>query len=256
MRIVILGQNRSGTTAIYSLLRDSWQAAGGDPVLQFEPPHGSAPVPPPDTDALVKVLFVPGRFAPIAYAGFERCLLVLRDPRDVLVSQLLYSLHNSVLARDAAKANAFLAALAGKEADPAGVPLVSLFRTLFALDPNIDWDRYLERVRYAAEWNDDGWFHVRYEEFVDGEREDLERQVGFRLLPEAVVDAGHRRVVRTKTHGLWRQWFTPEDVEFFDSTVRPYCERFGYDADAEPDENPVIETSHATEYVRRLLTSR
>ncbi len=252
MRIVILGQNRSGTTALFSLLRDSWQATGADPELLFEP-HAGSELPGIEADALAKVLFVPDVFDPDAFRALERQILLTRDPRDVLVSHLLYSLRATALGRDPAKAQVFLERLSAKERAPAAVSLRSLFETLFELDATTNWDRYLGRIQVATAWDEDGWYRVRYEDFVDGDRELLSQYVGFGLVPEAVVDARFQRVVRTKTYGLWRDWFTPSDVAFFDPTMRPYCERFDYDADLEPSELPRIAPSHATAYVRRLL---
>ena len=60
---------------------------------------------------------------------------------------------------------------------------------------------------------------VRYEDFVDGRVAALSRYLGRPVSIASRVDDEHRRVVRTKTHGEWRAWLLPEDLEFINSRV-------------------------------------
>ena len=90
----------------------------------FEP-RGFDPAPPLPANILAKVLVGYNRNVdPTGFLAFDRLLFLTRDPRDTLVSRVLYDIYNeTTICADDSKVNAFVALLRRKEADPAGTPL-------------------------------------------------------------------------------------------------------------------------------------
>jgi hypothetical protein len=83
----------------------------------------------------------------------------------------------------------------------------------------------------------------------------LNAYLGFNAQDEAEVPAstGKAKVVRKKSTGDWRHWFTPEDVERYQPAYTPYMEMIGYDShDWLLSANPVIEPEYSSMYMQRL----
>ena len=155
MKTVIFGLARSGTTALFYKLKHSLPP---QTVCLFEPRSfnaralrkktiGSLLKGSSEPDVLAKVLpFRPGDPADAdSFSHFEKQILIVRDPRDRLISRLLYGVYDSRLCDDDLKVSAFLDILKRKESDSRSVSLKNLlaaFATLngeeFSFD---DWAR-------------------------------------------------------------------------------------------------------------------
>src|SRR5215210_8065320 len=131
MRVVIYGLAKSGTTALFYLVKG---ALAPDAVCLFEPrafdPRALRPrqlarllgrVREPDV--LAKVLpFRPSEPADAAsFSGFDKQILIVRDPRDRVVSRLLYGVYDSTFYRRDEELAAFVGLLKRKEAGPRSV---------------------------------------------------------------------------------------------------------------------------------------
>ncbi len=95
----------------------------------------------------------------------------------------------------------------------------------------------------------------RYEDMVDKKFEALNSYLGFETESDAEVPSGtgKEKVVRKKTYGDWRHWFTEDDVAFFKPAYAPYMEAVGYncgDWDLSPE--PLIEPQFSSEYMKDL----
>jgi len=113
MRVCVAGMGKSGTTALVYAIRAAMPA---DTVLLFEP-RTFVPVTAPNVAA--KVLLHTKHPMPYPfYRQFERLVLIVRDPRDVLVSRLLYRAYGATsMLADPARLERYLALLRAKEAD-------------------------------------------------------------------------------------------------------------------------------------------
>ena len=177
---------------------------------------------------LSKVLLLPpnGRdhYRPQACAFFNRRIFLKRDPRDLLVSHLLYSAYHTAITRDFWRFAQFASALRAKEQDPGSMPFLDLltlethliFNNNGPLLANVG--QFLESLQFSldvAGMHDDGVFHLKYEDLVDRRLGPLEQYLGFPLAQSTRLNAQFQRVTRTKAYGDWRNWFLPEDVAFF-----------------------------------------
>lgn len=274
MRVVIYGLARSGTTALFYKIRNSLPR---DAVCLFEPrafdPRAAGPRALArllragrEPDVLAKVLpFRPSEPADAAsFDGFDKQILLVRDPRDRVVSRTLYvAYHSTFYHRDAALA-AFLGLLRKKEADPHAVPLMELLRTFARLNGDgfsfDDWaaDYARHSVRAPLDFHDcrPGLFVCKYEEMVEGRLGALEAYLGLKLRGKTAVPAEHRRVARTMTSGNWRDWLTPEDVERLRPVLGPYLERYYGDAGWDLSARPDIPAEFGSGYVLRIVNER
>lgn len=247
MRILIVGLPKSGTTIL------TYRIAGAldDVHIDFEPPGG------PDRAAhaaranVVTKKLVGDQTAGLGdYADYDRKIWISRDPRDFLVSQTLYRWHRETPPDNGDEAwfERILALVLQKETDPWSVP----FRDLEPADYGPSFDAVAEL--WGRE-SDGGWLLFRYEDMIAGHYEELNRYLGFPVVPEASVAEGLERVVRRKGTGDWRDWFTPVDVaEYSAGALSRYMTVFGYDHDDWVlNEAPAIDPEHGSAYMTALF---
>jgi hypothetical protein len=83
----------------------------------------------------------------------------------------------------------------------------------------------------------------------------LNTYLGFNVQEDAEIptSTGKAKVVRKKSTGDWRHWFTEDDVEHFKPAYTPYMEVIGYDCqDWTLSPEPVIEPEYSSMYMQRL----
>jgi len=251
MKILIAGQAKSGTTALYYALK---QTLPRKYTCLFEPRSNKAVR---GDGVLAKVLI--NEFLKIDdFATFDKKILIVRDPRDNLVSRLLYAIYDQKFFADDDKVGVFIARLEQKQREPASVPLIELLQVLSDLSGEDMLERFRLRHQIGLEFDSlqRNYFVCKYEHFVAGQCSGLEEYLGFALNFNGNVDVVHRRVARTKGSGDWKNWFTEQDVKYFSDTYREYLARYGYDVEWKLSPQPEILPKHSTEYVMRLVRER
>lgn len=256
-RIVIAGLPKTGTTALYFTVKTRLPFAAGS----FEPPDIEAALRPDEAPYVVKHLVRLNTPEPLMphLESFDRRVLLLRDPRDRLISSQLYHLYHADFVDEPAKRARLLALLEEKERAPAKLSFHRLCQQIRALGgtdffPGLaiatgQFDKLL------GEWG--GAFHqLRYEDLVGGRLQALSTYLGLPLELTAAAARPAQRVLRTGLAGDWRNWLTPEDVEQLKPTLEPYLERLGYGGDWRLNQPEVLEPAHGSDYVRRLLAER
>ncbi|MEM9561776.1 MAG: hypothetical protein AAGA93_04110 [Actinomycetota bacterium] len=247
MRILIVGLPKSGTT----ILTYRVAAALDGAVVEFEPLGG------PDAElaagaehVVTKKLLGTQTHDLADFGHYDRRIWICRDPRDFLVSQTLYRWHRET-EPDPSDQQAFdrvVERLVAKEADPASVPFADLEPADYA-------NTYEAVARLWVRERGPGWHLYRYEDMVAGRYADLEAYLGFAVDHEATVADGLERVVRARSAGDWRHWFTEGDVDHYRRAgLDGYMATFGYDLDdwsLAPE--PVIDPAHGSGYVTGLF---
>jgi glycosyltransferase involved in cell wall biosynthesis len=274
MRILVAGPSKTGTTALYYGLLHS---AGENVRPIFEPRRYLASAEDAGRTVVAKILVGggnPGLFdaksadpqGGVDYASFdafEKKVLLVRDPRDRFVSHFLYSLREPPFFEEPAKADEMLRLLKAKESAPGSFSMRELVSARLRLgDSRQSLEEWRERYRRFLEFcmrfpeRYPSYCQIRYEDLIARKTGDLEAYLGFTLSGNMQVDAAHERVARTKGQGDWRNWFLPQDVEFFRPLFAAYLERFDYAADWEPAERPVIPAAHASQYAQKIMRQR
>lgn len=251
MKIVIVGQAKSGTTALFHVLK---QSLPGGYRLLFEPTGYRGPH---KERVLAKVLINPG-VALGDFDGFEKKILIIRDPRDNLVSRLLYAIYDNSFIMDDARLYRFVALVERKQNYPKDVSLRALFELLNDLSEGNVLERALLSQKAAMAFEDAhaGYHRYRYEDLVARSFSGIEHHLGMSLRFNGEVDPEYSRVTRTRTAGDWRNWFTESDIEYFRAELHHYMIRYGYDTNWIPESNPRIAPEHASQYLLRLAREK
>ncbi len=274
MNIVIFGLAKSGTTALFYKLKNSLPA---DTICLFEPRSfepemlrngGSRSFlrRKHQPNVLAKVL--PFRLrdpaAAETFSQFEKQILIVRDPRDRLISRLLYGLYDSEIVTHEDKVRTIVELLQSKETNPRSISVKTLLQDFarqteqeFSLEAwaadyichSISKPLEFHRMRPAL-------FLVEYEQMVDGRLEKLEEYLGMALTGETRVAVEFERVTRTRSYGGWREWFTAEDVDYFRPIMKPFLDCYYPEADWELNPSPSIPSEHSSGYVLRIVNDR
>ena len=253
-RILIYGWAKSGTTALFYKLRETFGAGNVQEVFEPRGPfctreHRRKRI------LLVKALW--GGLLPVdfdSYRAFDKKIWIARDPRDFLISMYLY--HWESQRSNPALIERVLAALREKERNPACWPIHRLFE-----DPVLGFGSVRAeslRIRLAqtmafleARRNEIQLF--RYEDMVANRWDGLEQYLGRSITGEARVPARTLRVVRSKRAGNWAHWFAPEDVEYYRPIASDFLKFVGLADDWELAPNAHIDPRECSEYVERLV---
>jgi len=263
MKVMILGTGKSGTTAmVYKVaggLPDCRAFSGGKPgkyVGDYE-------------NAVYKHTYHEGKGKTfeayrehLARTAYDRKIWMARDPRDVAVSRMLYRWHKGTLGSKK-QYLAHLEMVRQKEKDPKSISFSEICRYAgyegWPVDKSVlveeERDRYRKMSDFVRSLGDD-WFLFKFEDMVAGKSDRLNAYLGFDIVDEAVVPSGtgKAKVIRKKSTGDWRHWFTAEDVKLLKSSYLPYMEAVGYDLDDwELEANPAIEPQFSSDYMQGLV---
>jgi hypothetical protein len=184
-----------------------------------------------------------------------------RDPRDVAVSRMLYRWQRGNKGQKEQYFTHFNLILK-KEKNPTSVSFSEIYR--YARFNN--WPLSLEevfeeeQVRYQRMHDfvkclGNDWFFFTYENMVAKNFEALNEYLGFSVPPDAEVpqSTGKAKVIRKKSTGDWRHWFTEEDIRLLKPAYTAYMALIGYDCDDwNLVENPVIEPEYSSVYMKNL----
>jgi hypothetical protein len=255
MRCLIVGAAKSGTTAlVYSVAKALGQAQ-----IYFEEPISTLDRLP--ANVAVKLLLEDESNCDISAlgAGFDRKILLVRDPRDNLVSRLLYFVAGSrqLLGSDA-RLDRFLYLLYTKQRDPDAVTVLDLLAAMHETARTV-LDQSVETGMRLADFidaNRDAWFIMSYEALVAGDLAGLSAYLGVTVRGHVSVDPTYARVERTRGRGDWRNWLTASDVADIRPILAPVMRRLGYEDDWERAPVPLIAPKHSWEYVLRLVAER
>lgn len=244
--ILITGSPKTGTTALYHSIKN---ALPPDSICQFEPENRQMALPENIKKPVLVKSFVP---ASSAYDFFNKKVLITRDPRDHLISTLLYRPYNLISRIDPEDTNRgeyieeFLELLKKKEADPRSISV----RELQELQDLWKIQHYGKKMidYYRAH---PGIFLFKYESYIDEELAELETYLGLRL--NIASDVPQKRVIRSRAYGNWKDWFTPEDVAHYKMLFRDYMSEFGYNDSWELNPNPKLDPALGSGYVARIV---
>jgi len=192
---------------------------------------------------------------------YDRKIWMARDPRDAAVSRMLYRWHKGFEGRKK-QYQAHLDLVFKKEKDPHSVPFAEICRYTGhnGWPQNVDQVveeeqyRYQQMVKFVEDLGSD-WFLFTFEKMVGNRFDALNNYLGFEVQADASVPSasGKAKVIRKKSTGDWRHWFTKEDVEVFKPAFKPYMELIGYDCnDWSPSPNPMIEPEYSSVYMQNL----
>jgi hypothetical protein len=248
LKIVIAGAAKSGTTALYYALK---QSLPQDYAYKFEPVRY---VPKRAGAGVLAKVIIRKVKRPEDFDNFDKRIYLIRDPRDIVISDLLYRVFNLDDPVDREKLDHFLSGVEQKHRDPSSISLLELQSRLFLLFGTIGDDRHSSFLSTGAFWSrNPNYFVYKYEDLIAERFDQLEQYLGFKIIFSGEVDARHRRVERTKEAGGWRDWFTSADVEYYRPLFQDFLVKYDYERDWTLNPNPRIAAEHSTLYVEKML---
>lgn len=256
MRVLIVGEGKSGTTA---LLRSVSNALDG-PAELFEPTLMTPEDLQPSSIVVKKLLLNWKAPENDLLDSFDKRIFIVRDPRDRLVSHLLYDAYNKADSLNTEQREKWLTLLGRKTRRPQKISMLQLINAWWRLSRADLTSHYVRALDRSTGFNRrvGSEFHtLRYEDYVDGNFADVDGYLGLPLAP-GVVQSSESRVARSSTHGEWRSWFTPADIEVFRPLSHDWLKRHGYDhrdwAIAESTEP--LDPATTIDYVQGLFDRR
>ena len=263
MKIFILGTGKSGTTALV------YKVAGGIPNCKAFSGGRPGKYLGDYENAVYKHTYEESKgksfdlyLNHLKEEHYDRKIWMARDPRDVAVSRMLYRWQKG----NKEQKDQYLAHLnmvLRKENDPRSVSFSEIYRYARFNNWPLSIEEVFEeeQVRYERMHNfvkclDKDWFFFTYENMVSKNFEALNEYLCFSVLADAEVpqSTGKAKVIRKKSTGDWRHWFTEEDVKLLKPAYTPYMERIDYDCtDWTLNSNPIIEPEYSSEYMQRLV---
>ncbi|MBI4816762.1 MAG: sulfotransferase domain-containing protein [Deltaproteobacteria bacterium] len=252
MKYLVAGQPKSGTTALFYRIKKSLR---NEPTCFFEPKRWEEPTT-SGGNVLTKILLLPTTDI-ASFDTFDKKILIVRDPRDRLISVLLYSTIHTTFLFDEGRMREWIEAIKDKERDPRSKSVLDLFQLKCRLQTGRK-DHLVELLRNELRYSvfakeHPTYFVLRYDDLVEGRLAELGDFLGLTFTGDETVDARHQRVVRTKSSGSWRSWLSDEDVSFFKPMFTPYMAAYAFDDDWRLDEHPEIRPEHASDYVERIV---
>ena len=262
-KIVILGEAKSGTTGLYFKIKNS---ISPNARCVFEPKgyqyHSEAGD--NNRPVLAKVLFGnPKIFSYESFSSFDHKIFIVRDPRDRIISEMLFWVAESEMCQNNDRLNQYMKLLKQKEDSPQCISVFELVKQGRLLGgakfDKVTWkNRIYERFGWIREFLrlNPEYFLLKYDDFISDNLTELEKYLGFQLLGEAKPVGFSEIVVRTKKSGDWKNWFLPEDVDYFRPAIDEFLSEYGFSIDWSLNENPIIDASYCTKYIKKTLKKR
>jgi len=255
MNCMVTGVGKTGTTILFASIRDGFPP---DRECFFEPRTAAEfehiVARGRHTNTLTKALLPNLLEHSHVIMRFDAIVLIVRDPRDQLISDLLYHFYEFKVRGDRVGFERARDLLRRKIESPSTVSTIQLYDTIASLAGRPASERLARRyqrlVRFLHEYQPHA---IRYEDFVDGRVAGLSQYLGMPVSTASRVDEEHRRVVRTKTHGEWRAWLTPEDLEIINGRVAESMLALDYPVISSIESPPPIPIATTLEYVEQFL---
>jgi hypothetical protein len=255
MNCLVTGLAKTGTTILFASIRDSFPP---DRECFFEPTTAAEfehiVTTGRQTNTLTKALLATLTKHSHVIARFDATVLIVRDPRDQFISQMLYHFYDFKIRGDRAGYEGARDLLRRKIESPSTVSTIRLYDAIASLaghpGPESLARRYHRLVRFLHQHRP---HMIRYEDFVDGRVADLAQYLGMPVSLASRVDDEHRRVVRTKTYGEWRAWLTAEDLEFINSRVVESMLALDYPVVSAIESPPPIPVATTLEYIEQFV---
>lgn len=259
-KILIVGVGKSGTSFLFHLIKNN---------LPFsEPPHTLfEPNELKNVSGIKRCVLVKLNLSLLnvnynGYEQFDKRILLIRDPRDLCVSSILYEgAYHRIWHEDIRTIESLRSLLIRKTEKPESVTMTEIAALMSgSKSPNFFRDNLKKRLKFFVKFyrQSNGFVILRYKDLISENLNDIEAYLDFKLNFSAGDSADLKRVKRSATAGDWKLWFTKDDMKLFNTICEDYAEAFGYRLDELPPavSDEVIQPAHAHEYVMSLINQQ
>ena len=185
------------------------------------------------------------------FQKWDKKILLVRDPRDLIISAMLFNSYSLYDKED--QFRAFRSLLLKKEYDPKSTPVTRLQKAVGYVDPINFYSRLFDELIEFSKKKE--YFIFKFEDMVLKNYVKLENYLGFKI-KDVEIPEKHDIVVRKKEAGDWKNWFTSSDLYVYKEVINKYLEAFGYPVKWEKETNRIIMPEHASKYVTKIVNKR
>jgi hypothetical protein len=255
MQTLILALARSGSSALYHMIHDSLPS---NKQSFFEPNDKN------DWQSIieslgsykfytVKSIMRPYLRTQTNYVKyFNKSIILVRDPRDNLISRLLFRLISPVFQENLHQCTHIYKLLQKKIESPSSIPLIKIYQSMeeTGLMENFIENRVRNNLDLLTGFYEENpnSFVFKYENLIERKLDKLNEYLGFELNP---LIREIPRIKREGKKGNWRHWFTDVDIDYFQPRMNDFIKYFDYDNDWKPCAEPVIEKEHSIDYINK-----
>jgi len=251
-KILIAGLPKSGTTALFYRIKNSLE----QPFEELFEPTSYDQSSNLDKNILAKILITP-KVDFSHFKSFDKKVLIVRDPRDRLISQLLYrSAYYEFPLKSDQEILEFKELLLKKEENPDSISLSEIM--MRAWKPNFK-SKILRPLNLLHDFhiNNPDYFVIKYEDMVEEKLGSLKDFFGFNISSDQSVAPRFQRVERTKSSGSWKDWFCLKDVELLSPILEGFMKYFKYDFSSwETNTDKRILPEHCSNYFIKVLNEK
>jgi hypothetical protein len=257
--ILILGAAKSGTTALFYAIRNALISTHGLQIDGLFEPRSSEVVEyylKTDDDVyLVKALLGPvSRWKKDIKPWFSKKIIIYRDPRDNIVSRLVFMLTNFVSPSEKDKISQLVSIFENKERNPESISILNMVEAISEIvgRKNISESLRSNALLPAAMAKDESakYFMMPYTDLIESRFGDLGAYLDLEIDPSFEVGSKHSFVARTKGAGDWKNWFLDDDIKFFVTSVADDYRLLGFEHDEVANETKFISPTTCSEYVQ------
>lgn len=194
------------------------------------------------------------------YRRFDRIVFIVRDPRDRLVSAMLYVCFNLITKKEDPRIHLLLDAVKLKEAEPFKVScqdiLDTLGQKLLGIQTMGSDEHLVYMINDIVELGKE-FRLVRYEDVFAGDVARLDEFLGFKINQPMNSQGGMlTRVGRRRTPDDWRNWLLPSDIDAVRAVFDPLIWQFSYDTDWTLSDRPELPPETGSEFIKARITER
>jgi len=188
---------------------------------------------------------------------FDKIVAILRDPRDEMISRLMYLVKPISDSRKVTKSekDQWIEVLNEKEESPSSISFLEMcqqFDKIFKTNQVEALPRIVSQPGYSNVLNNNKGIHVlKYEEFIENKITKLESYLGFELVEERSVGELDR-TRRSQKYNNWKNVFIESDVEYYKNKIKKALEYGGYD-DWELERKEKLDSTEYSLYIDKLL---
>lgn len=220
-KILVLGVGKSGTTALYYLIKAHLTSKH---VSIYEPKNSINSAKFRENPVLAKVLVTGSTRPEKIFHLFDKIVFIVRDPRDILISRLLY--RHAIHEPNRARVHSLLLNLKEKSKNPSSLPFYQLVEEEKIQDYVNEIEKRLRQLSILIKNYPDA-FVLSYKHLIDKKFSDLGDYLNLSLLKQFRVHPRHG-VERSKQYNNWKHWFLEEDLNYFKQYFSEFMHQFGF----------------------------
>ena len=255
MHYLISGLAKSGTTRLFTQVKNALSSPENQVGTFFEPWEDSqlSNVLQTEGDTLTKVLIGRVHADNSVIPGFDRHVMIYRDPRDQFVSSLLYLFYDFQTSGDHAGFERARTALRQKVEDPGNNSALDLYDELAKIVGRAPRGVFAKLHQVQDDFSRAfSPYRLAYEDLIDGAAlQGLGDYLGLGIAEEADVDRDYSRVARSKNYGEWRSWLTLADQAWVCENWGEHLRSLGYSLEM-VEEAPAINPELSLDYIAQF----